>query len=114
VSVVAFGSFAREEADAHSDIDLAVVRADDVDDDDDDDDGWAESIDAWRRQVRTLTGNDVEIIEATASEATRKLRGRSDSGGTSSATGSSFTGGRSTNSQAGCVPIGHSQMVGTG
>jgi hypothetical protein len=114
VSVVAFGSFAREEADAHSDIDLAVVRADDVDDDDDDDDGWAESIDAWRRQVRTLTGNDVEIIEATASEATRKLRGRSDSGGTSSATGSSYTGGRSTNSQADRVSIGHSQMVGTG
>ena len=75
VSVVAFGSFARGEADAHSDIDLAVVRADDVDDDDE---GWAESIDAWRRQVRTLTGNDVEIIEATASEATRKLRGRSE------------------------------------
>jgi hypothetical protein len=63
------------EADAHSDIDLAVVRPDDVDDDDE---GWAESIDAWRRQVRTLTGNDVEIIEATASEATRKLRGRSE------------------------------------
>jgi hypothetical protein len=75
VSVVAFGSFARGEADAHSDIDLAVVRADDVDDDDE---GWAESIDAWRRQVRTLTGNDVEIIGATASDATRKLRGRSE------------------------------------
>lgn len=75
VSVVAFGSFARGEADAYSDIDLAVVRRDDVDDDDE---GWGESIDAWRRRVRTLTGNDVEIIEATASEATRKLRGRSE------------------------------------
>jgi predicted nucleotidyltransferase len=75
VSVVAFGSFARGEADAHSDIDLAVVRTDDVDDDDE---GWAESIDVWRRQVRAITGNDVEIIEATASEATRKLRGRSE------------------------------------
>jgi predicted nucleotidyltransferase len=75
VSAIAFGSFARGEADAQSDIDLAVVRADDVDDDDE---GWAESIDSWRRQVRTITGNDVEIIEATASEATRKLRGRSE------------------------------------
>jgi predicted nucleotidyltransferase len=75
VCVIAFGSFARGEADAQSDIDLAVVRADDVDDDDE---GWAESIDSWRRQVRTITGNDVEIIEATASEATRKLRGRSE------------------------------------
>ena len=75
VSVVAFGSFARGEADTHSDIDLAVVRADDVDDDDE---GWAQSIEEWRRQVRTFAGNDVEIIEATASEATRKLRGRSE------------------------------------
>ena len=75
VSIIAFGSFARGEADADSDIDLAVVRADDVDDDDE---RWAESIDAWRRQVRALTGNEVEIIEATASEAVRKLRGRSE------------------------------------
>ena len=75
VSVIAFGSFARREADADSDIDLAVVRADDVDDDDE---RWAESIDVWRRQVRALTGNEVEIVEATASEAARKLRGRSE------------------------------------
>jgi len=75
VSIIAFGSFARGEADANSDIDLAVVRADDVDDDDE---RWAESIDAWRRQVRALTGNEVEIVEATASEAARKLRGRSE------------------------------------
>ena len=75
VSIIAFGSFARGEADADSDIDLAVVRADDVDDDDE---RWAESIDAWRRQVRALTGNEVEIVEATASEAARKLRGRSE------------------------------------
>ena len=75
VSVIAFGSFARGEADADSDIDLAVVRADAVDDDDK---RWAESIDAWRRQVRALIGNEVEIVEATASEAVRKLRGRSE------------------------------------
>lgn len=75
VSVIAFGSFARGEADADSDIDLVVVRADDVDDDDE---RWADSIDLWRRQVRALTGNDVEIVESTASEAGRKLRGRSE------------------------------------
>lgn len=75
VSVIAFGSFARGEAGAESDIDLAVVRADDVDDDDEQ---WADSIDVWRRQVRAITGNDVEIVEATISEAARKLRGRSD------------------------------------
>lgn len=75
VSVIAFGSFARGEADADSDIDLAVVRADDVHEDDE---RWADSVDAWRRQVRALTGNDVEIVEATATEAMRKLSGRSE------------------------------------
>ncbi len=75
VSVIAFGSFARGEADTDSDIDLVVIRADEVDDDDE---RWSDSIDVWRRQVRTITGNDVEIIEATTSEATRKLRGRSE------------------------------------
>lgn len=75
VSVIAFGSFARGEADAESDIDLAVVRADDVDDDNE---RWAESIDVWHRHVRALTGNEVEIVEATASEAARKLRGQSE------------------------------------
>lgn len=75
VSVIAFGSFARGEADAESDIDLAVVRADDVDDDNEQ---WTESIDVWRRQVLALTGNEVEIIEATVSEAARKLRGQSE------------------------------------
>lgn len=75
VSVIAFGSLARGEADADSDIDLAVVRADDVDEDEE---PWADSIDAWRRQVRALTGNEVEIVEATVTEARRKLRGRSE------------------------------------
>lgn len=75
VSVIAFGSMARGEADTESDIDLAVVRADDVDDDDE---RWLDSIDGWRRQVRALTGNRVEIVEASISEAARKLRGRSE------------------------------------
>lgn len=75
VSVIAFGSYARGEADAESDIDLAVVRADDVDDDNE---PWAESIDVWHRHVRALTGNEVEIVEATASEAARKLCGQSE------------------------------------
>lgn len=75
VSVIAFGSFARGEADADSDIDLALVRSDDVHEDDE---RWADSVDAWRRQVRALTGNDVELVAATVSEASRKLRGRSE------------------------------------
>ena len=42
-----------------------------------DDERWADSVDAWRRQVRAITGNDVEIVEATVTEARPKLRGRS-------------------------------------
>ena len=32
---------------------------------------------AWRRDVRRLTGNPVEVLEVGADEATRKLGGRS-------------------------------------
>ena len=74
-SVIVFGSFARGEADADSDIDVVVVRPDVVDEDDAD---WAESLEAWRQRVRVLAGNDVEVIEAAASEVSRKLRGRSE------------------------------------
>lgn len=75
ISVIVFGSFARREADAASDIDIVVVRGDDVDADDD---GWSDSLEAWRRHVRLLAGNDVELIDAAASEVSRKLRGRSE------------------------------------
>lgn len=73
--MIAFGPFARGEADAESDIDLAVVRADDVHEDDE---RWADSVDVWRREARAITGNDVEIVEASLPEARRKLRGRSE------------------------------------
>ena len=74
-SVIVFGSFARGEADAESDIDVVVVRPDLVDEDDA---GWSDSLEAWRRHIRVLAGNDVELIEAAASEASRKLRGRAE------------------------------------
>lgn len=70
VSVVAFGSFARGEADNESDVDLLVVRPDDVHEDNEQ---WSDSLEAWRRQVRAVTGNDVEILEASTTEATDKL-----------------------------------------
>ena len=74
VSVIVFGSFARREADADSDIDVVVVRPDDVDEDDD---AWSTSLEAWRRDVRRLTGNPVEVLEVSADEAATKLAGRS-------------------------------------
>lgn len=75
VSIIVFGSFARGEADVESDLDVIVVRPDDVDEDDD---GWSDSLDEWRRRVGAVTGNRVEILEVPASEAIRKLPGRSE------------------------------------
>lgn len=74
VSVIVFGSFARREADARSDIDIVVVRPSGIDGDDDE---WDTSLEAWRGAVRRLTGNPVEILEVSAADAARKLRGRS-------------------------------------
>jgi predicted nucleotidyltransferase len=74
VSVIVFGSFARREADADGDIDVAVVRPAEADEDDD---AWSASLEAWRRDVRRLTGNPVEVLEVSADEAATKLAGRS-------------------------------------
>lgn len=74
LSVVVFGSVARGEADEVSDVDVVVIRPDDVGEDDE---RWADSVDDWRRRAASITGNQVEILEVSASEAGRKLRGRS-------------------------------------
>lgn len=73
VSVIVFGSFARREAEADSDIDVVVVRPAE---DHEDDDAWSGSLEAWRRDVRRLTGNPVEVLEVSADEAATKLAGR--------------------------------------
>jgi predicted nucleotidyltransferase len=73
VSVIVFGSFARREADADSDIDVVVVRPAEVDEEDD---AWSTSIEAWRRDVRLLTGNPVEVVAVGVDEAAMKLAGR--------------------------------------
>lgn len=73
VSLIVFGSFARREAEAGSDIDVVMVRPAEIDEDDDD---WSASVEAWRSDVRRLTGNPVEILEVSADEAATKLAGR--------------------------------------
>jgi predicted nucleotidyltransferase len=73
VSVIVFGSFARREAEADSDIDVVVVRPAEVGEDDD---TWSASIEAWRRDIRRLTGNPVEVLEVSADETATKLAGR--------------------------------------
>lgn len=70
-SIVVFGSFARGDAVGESDIDLLVVRRDDTDEDDE---RWSETLEAWRQQVRAVTGNAVEVLEASVSDVGRKLK----------------------------------------
>lgn len=73
VSVIVFGSFARGEADGVSDLDILVIRLASIDEDDD---RWRASLDRWLEQARRLTGNRVELLEATDEEVRRLLRSR--------------------------------------
>jgi hypothetical protein len=73
ISVVVFGSFARREADAGSDIDVLVVRPTGIEDDDD---TWASSVEQLRTGARCLTGNRLEVLEVGASEVASSLRSR--------------------------------------
>lgn len=71
VSTVVFGSLARGEADALSDVDVVLVRPTDVDEDDE---RWASSAEGWRTSTRRLTGNPVQVIEIDEAEVVRRLR----------------------------------------
>ncbi len=73
VSVVVFGSFARREADAESDIDLLVVRPHEVDEDDEQ---WAASMEQLRSQGRRLTGNSLEVLEVADVDVASLLESR--------------------------------------
>lgn len=72
VSVIVFGSIARGDADRQSDLDVIVVRPNDVDDDDD---VWATAIEQWRSAAQAITGNTIEVLEVTQDEARTKLSG---------------------------------------
>lgn len=69
-SVVVFGSFARGEASAASDLDIVVVRPAGVTEDDD---RWGAAVEDWRQWVRALSGNNVEVIEVGEDEVPRLL-----------------------------------------
>lgn len=71
VSAIVFGSLARGEADALSDVDVVLVRPADVDEDDE---PWASSAERWRTSTRRLTGNAVRVIEVDEAEVARRLR----------------------------------------
>lgn len=73
VSVIAFGSLARGEADSQSDVDLVVVRSAEIDEDDD---AWVVGMERWRERARRLTGNRVEVVTVSEEDIGRLLRGR--------------------------------------
>lgn len=52
-SLLIFGSFARREADAESDVDVLFVRRADVDEDDE---RWNESLSTWLVDARRVVG----------------------------------------------------------
>lgn len=72
-SVVAFGSFARGEADADSDIDVVVVRPAHLDEDEL---SWTRALDKWRHRVRCIAGNRVEVLEVDEMDVARLIRSR--------------------------------------
>jgi predicted nucleotidyltransferase len=72
-SVTVFGSFARGEADAQSDLDVLLVRPADVDEEDS---GWRSGVDRWTEQARRLTGNTVDVVEVSEGDIGRLLGSR--------------------------------------
>jgi predicted nucleotidyltransferase len=60
VAVVAFGSFARGEADADSDLDFLLVRPDAVDAEDA---SWEAQRHRLEREVERWTGNRCQVVE---------------------------------------------------
>lgn len=72
-SVIIFGSFARGEADAESDIDTVVVRPVGVDESDE---SWVDSIEQWRSQIQRVSGNPVEVLEVGSEEIGARLSSR--------------------------------------
>lgn len=75
-TVVVFGSFARREARADSDIDVVMVRSPGMSEEDDD--AWNDSVEQWRQTVERISGNRVEILEVSVGEARARLAERSE------------------------------------
>lgn len=72
-SVIVFGSFARGEADAESDLDVVFVRPVSIDEYDE---SWADSVEQWRSRIFRVGGNAVEILEVGSDEVGARLSSR--------------------------------------
>lgn len=73
--VIVFGSFARGEADADSDLDVVIVRPTAIDDSDS---VWATSIVTLQQDLSRVLGNAVNVLEVGAHELGRRLKSRSE------------------------------------
>ena len=73
-SLALFGSFARGADDAESDLDVLVVRPDDVEPDDP---SWLDSFGNWQDLARVVVGNPVNVIETSRPELPALARTRS-------------------------------------
>ena len=73
VNVTLFGSFARGDDDAQSDVDVIVVRPDSIDEDDS---SWSESLAGWEATVRRISGNAVNRIEVAENELPKLMKSR--------------------------------------
>jgi predicted nucleotidyltransferase len=69
-SVIIFGSFARGEADADSDVDTLLVRPSGVSESDD---AWYASVQQWIDRVGEVSGNRVEVLEADEDDVPARL-----------------------------------------
>lgn len=70
-SLVVFGSFARGEADAESDLDVLAVRPRGLARDDDE---WTDSLWSWTAAATRAAGNPVNVMEAAEEEISGLLR----------------------------------------
>lgn len=70
ISMTVFGSLSRGDAVAESDVDVAVVRPDDVADDDM---VWCGGMDRWKDHTQRHLGNEVNFIELSLTEVRTRL-----------------------------------------
>jgi predicted nucleotidyltransferase len=77
VVLAVYGSFARGEAGAESDIDILAVRPSNADPD-----TWAGSLATFATHARLLTGNPVQIVEHDLDDLRRKAGSRARAGKT--------------------------------
>ena len=75
LALVVFGSFARGEANADSDIDVLAVRPDDATSD-----RWVDALATFATKARRLTGNPVQILDYDLAELRRRANPRAKTG----------------------------------